>query len=149
MAGQKIKTFLWFDQNAEEATNLYVSIFPNSSIGRVTPGPTGAPMVIEFTLAGVEYVALNGGPMYQFTEAISLSVGCSTQEEIDELWDKLSAGGSPGRCGWLKDKFGLSWQIVPESIGQLIGGSDREKAGRAMAALMQMTRIDLATLQNA
>jgi len=118
---QKITPFLWYDNNAEEAVSLYISVFKNSKITDITrygdagPGPKGSVMTIAFQLEGQDFIALNGGPMFKFTEAISLSVDCKTQQEVDELWEKLSAGGQPGQCGWLKDKFGLSWQIVPSA----------------------------------
>src|SRR5262249_8272408 len=122
MTLQKIKPCLWFDGNAEEAAEFYVSVFKDrgdSAVTAVTPGPTGAALVVVFRLAGVEFLGLNGGPHFRFNEAISLSVECRSQEELDELWEKLSAGGSPGRCGWLKDRYGLSWQIVPAVLPKL------------------------------
>ena len=152
---QKITTFLWFDNNAEEAMNHYVSIFKNSKIldvtryGEAGPGPAGTVMVATFELDGQQFNALNGGPAFKFTEAISLAVDCASQEEVDDLWAKLSAGGASGQCGWLKDKFGLSWQIVPRVLVELIKDPDAAKAGRVMQAMMQMTKIDIATLQRA
>ena len=152
---QKITTFLWFDSNAEEAMNHYVSIFKNSKIVNVTrygdagPGPAGTVMVGTFQLEGQEFAALNGGPHFKFTEAISLVVDCESQEEVDEFWAKLSAGGAPGQCGWLKDKFGLSWQIVPRVLIELMQDPDPEKSRRVMQAMMQMTKIDIARLKQA
>jgi predicted 3-demethylubiquinone-9 3-methyltransferase (glyoxalase superfamily) len=153
---QKIVPFLWFDSQAEEAAQLYVSLFRNSQIGHVArygeggPGPKGRVMTIAFELDGVRFTALNGGPIYQFTEAVSMQVDCEDQAEIDRLWAGLSAnGGQPGRCGWLKDRFGLSWQIVPANMGQLVGGDDPAKAGRAMQAMMQMSKLDMAALEKA
>ena len=156
---QKITPFLWFDTQAEEAVNVYVSIFKNSKIGNVARSsdeaamvsgrPAGSVMTMSFQLDGQEFVALNGGPILKFTEAISLVVSCETQEEVDEYWQKLSAGGSEGQCGWLKDKFGLSWQIVPSVLGKLMGDFDPEKASRVMPAMLQMTKIEIAALQKA
>jgi len=153
---QKITPFLWFDTQAEEAARFYVSLFKNSSIGQISrygeagPGPKGQVMVIAFELDGLKFTALNGGPIYQFTEAVSLQVDCADQAEIDHLWENLAAdGGEPGRCGWLKDRFGLSWQIVPANMGQLIGGDDPAKASRAVQAMMQMGKLDIAALETA
>jgi predicted 3-demethylubiquinone-9 3-methyltransferase (glyoxalase superfamily) len=152
---QKIVTFLWFDDNAEEAMNFYVSIFKNSKVVRVTrygdagPGPKGKVMTATFQLAGQEFYALNGGPHFKFTEAISLFVNCETQQEVDELWEKLSAGGQQSQCGWLKDKYGLSWQIVPTKLGKLLGDKDAKKADRVMQAMLQMKKIDIKGLQQA
>lgn len=153
---QKITPFLWFDNNAEEAINLYTSIFKNSKITGMTrygdggPGPKGTVMTATFQLEGQEFIALNGGPHFKFTEAISLYVKCNTQEEIDELWEKLIAnGGKAQQCGWLKDKFGLSWQIIPPILGELLGDKDPEKSKRVMAAMMKMVKIDIATLKKA
>jgi predicted 3-demethylubiquinone-9 3-methyltransferase (glyoxalase superfamily) len=146
---KKITPFLWFNDQAEEAANYYVSIFKNSSITNVVPGPGGKAMVVTFTLDGQDFVALNGGPVYTFTEAISLSVDCVDQAEVDDLWEKLSAGGSPGRCAWLKDRYGLSWQIVPRALPRLMSDPDRVKAGRVMQAMMGMSKIDVAKLQEA
>lgn len=152
---QKITPFLWFDNQAEEAIHFYTSIFENSSAGSFTrntdasPGPNGSVMVGTFTLAGQEFIALNGGPMYKFTEAISFVVNCETQPEIDEMWEKLSAGGQEGRCGWLKDKFGLSWQIVPPILGKLLQDKNAERSGRVMTAMMKMSKIDIGLLQQA
>jgi predicted 3-demethylubiquinone-9 3-methyltransferase (glyoxalase superfamily) len=152
---QKITPFLWFDNNAEAAVNQYVSIFDNSSIismnryGAGGPGPEGTVMSAKFVLDGLEFMALNGGPLYTFTPAISFFVNCDTQEEIDRLWDQLSEGGKPGRCGWLIDRFGLSWQIVPPALGELLSAPDRVKAGRVMQAMLQMNKIDIAGLKQA
>jgi predicted 3-demethylubiquinone-9 3-methyltransferase (glyoxalase superfamily) len=152
---QKITPFLWFDNQAEEAMNFYVSIFKNSKAGRVTrygdagPGPKGSVMSVTFQLEGQQFMALNGGPMFQFTPAISLFVDCETQEEVDELWEKLSAGGRPDRCGWLKDKFGLSWQIIPKALGELLGDKDPARASRAMKAMLKMSKIDVAEMKRA
>ncbi len=153
---QKITPFLWFDQNAEEAVRFYTSIWKDSKVlsesrwGEGGPVPKGALMTAKFQLAGQEFIALNGGPRFRFTEAISLVVHCESQEEIDVLWEKLIAGGgAPGQCGWLKDKFGLSWQVVPTALGDLLGDKEPAKAGRVGAALLKMSKIDLATLQKA
>jgi len=151
---QGITPFLWFDGNAEEAANFYVSVFKNSKIKQVTRYPEGAPapagqaMVVAFELGGREFLALNGGPMFKFTEAVSFVVNCENQEEIDHYWEKLtSGGGKPGQCGWLKDKFGLSWQIVPTTIGRLM--SDPKRAPRVMAEVMKMTKLDLKKMEDA
>jgi predicted 3-demethylubiquinone-9 3-methyltransferase (glyoxalase superfamily) len=152
---QKITTFLWFDGNAEEAANHYTSIFKNSKIlevaryGDAGPGPKGSVMIVRFQLEGQEFIALNGGPKFKFTEAISLAVNCDTQEEVDELWARLSAGGQEGQCGWLKDKFGLSWQIVPSVVPKLMTDPDPEKSRRVMEAIFQMRKIDIASLKEA
>ena len=147
MTRQKIKTCLWFDGNAGEAAEFYVSAFKDSGVTAVTPGPTGAALVVEFRLAGVEFIALNGGPQFRFNEAVSLSVDCQSQEEVDELWEKLSAGGSGGQCGWLKDRFGLSWQVVPDVLPSLL--ADPARGRRVMAALMGMTKLDIRALEAA
>lgn len=147
---QKITPFLWFDGQAEEAAALYVSIFPNSTVGGVTPGPGGKVLTVEFTLEGQPFIGLNGGPHYRFTEAVSFSVACDTQAEIDAYWSKLTAnGGEPGQCGWLKDRFGLSWQIVPRALPELLGDPDPAKAGRATQAMMKMSKLDIAELRRA
>jgi len=152
---QKITPFLWFDDKAEEAMNFYVSIFKNSKRGRISrygeagPGPKGTVMVATFQLEGQEFIALNGGPHFKFTEAISLVVDCKTQEEVDTLWEKLSAGGSKGQCGWLKDKFGLSWQIVPTILGELMSDPVPEKSKRVMTAMLQMKKLDINALKRA
>lgn len=156
---QKITTFLWFDDKAEEAVNHYVSIFKNSKIGSIarygeegaeaSGRPKGTVMIVTFQLDGQEFIALNGGPHFKFTEAISLLVNCKTQEEVDELWEKLSEGGEKGRCGWLKDKYGLSWQIVPTVIGEMLQDKDAAKSKRVMKAVLQMNKIDIKTLKQA
>jgi predicted 3-demethylubiquinone-9 3-methyltransferase (glyoxalase superfamily) len=152
-ARQKITTFLWFDDQAEDAANHYVSIFENSRILSVTPygadgpGPRGTVMTVSFQLAGQEFIALNGGPQFKFTEAISLLVHCDSQEEVDELWSKLTAGGAESQCGWLKDRFGLSWQIIPSVLFTLMQDRDPEKAKRVTQAMLQMKKIDIAALQ--
>lgn len=152
---QKITTFLWFDNQAEEAINFYVSIFKNSRIGDIArygdtgPGPKGQVMTADFVLAGQQFTALNGGPNFKFTEAISLVVNCETQEELDEYWEKLSEGGQKVQCGWLKDKFGLSWQIVPTILKELLKDKDPEKTNRVMQAVMKMIKLDVAQLRAA
>ena len=152
---QKITPFLWFDSNAEEAVNFYTSIFKNSKIGHVRrygdggPGPKGAVMTAAFQIEGQEFMALNGGPHYKFTPAISFFVSCETQKEVDELWEKLSAGGEAMQCGWLKDKFGLSWQIVPKIIPETMMSGDAVKKQRAFQAMLQMKKLDIAALQRA
>jgi len=152
---QKITPFLWFNDQAEEAMNFYTAIFKNSKIGSVSrygeggPGPQGSVMTATFQLDGQEFMALNGGPEFPFTEAISLFVNCETQAEVDELWAKLSEGGEKGRCGWLKDKYGLSWQIVPSALGELLNAKDAEKSQRVMQAMLQMDKIDIAGLKRA
>lgn len=149
---QKITPFLWFDDKAEEATNFYASIFKNSRVASVArygdagPGPKGAVMTVAFQLDGQEFIALNGGPQFRFTEAISLVVNCETQKEVDELWEKLSAGGEKGRCGWLKDKYGLSWQIVPTVLAEMLQDKDAKKSQRVMNAMLQMDKIDIKRL---
>ncbi|MFD8751586.1 VOC family protein [Kitasatospora sp. NPDC059577] len=153
---QKISTFLWYDDRAEEAAALYTSLLPDSRITRVTrngeagPGAAGTVLTVEFELAGRPYVALNGGPQFTFTEAVSLQVECDDQREIDELWAKLTAdGGEPGPCGWLKDRFGLSWQITPRVLLDLIGGEDRAKADRVVATMLRMQKLDIQPLLDA
>ena len=152
---QKITPFLWFDGKAEEATNFYVSIFKNSKITRVSrfgeggPAPKGTVMSTSFQLEGQDFIALNGGPQFTFTPAISLFVNCETQAEVDELWQKLSEGGKQERCGWLKDKYGLSWQIIPTILGRLLQDPDPVKSKRAMTAMLQMDKIDIQGLQKA
>jgi len=154
-AKQRITTFLWFDNNAEEAAKHYTSIFKDSKILEVArysdagPGPEGSVMIVKFQLDGQEFIALNGGPHFKFTEAISLVVNCDTQEEVDELWAKLSAGGEEGQCGCLKDKFGLSWQVVPSVVPKLMQDPDPEKSKRVMQAIFQMKKIDIARLMRA
>ncbi|CAN5329312.1 VOC family protein [soil metagenome] len=151
-----ISPFLWFDSEAEEAAQLYVSIFPNSSITNVSRYPEGGPLPagtvlgVSFVLDGLEFQALNGGPQHPFTEAISFFISLDTQEEVDRYWNALiTDGGEPGQCGWVKDRFGLSWQVVPRLLGELLGSSDSVAASRAMAAMMQMTKLELQTLQDA
>jgi predicted 3-demethylubiquinone-9 3-methyltransferase (glyoxalase superfamily) len=152
---QKITPFLWFDNNAEEAIKFYTSIFKNSKVGKVTrygdvgPGPKGTVMTAEFELNGQQFVALNGGPVFKFTEAISFVVNCESQQEVDEFWKKLSAGGQEVECGWLKDKFGLSWQIVPTILLKLLSDPDAAKSQRVMKAMLKMKKIDIAALQEA
>ena len=152
---QKITTFLTFDNQAEEAVNLYVSTFKNSRIvstsryGEAGPGPQGSLMSAKFELEGQEFIALNGGPHFSFAEGISLFVNCETQAEVDELWEKLSEGGEKGACGWLKDKFGVSWQIIPTALGEMLGDPDPEKANRVMQAMLHMHKLDIAALRQA
>lgn len=152
---QKITPFLWFDGKAEEAMKFYVSVFENSQVVNVTrygeagPGPKGTVMIATFQLNGQEFIALNGGPQFKFTEAISFLVNCETQKEVDELWGKLSEGGEKSRCGWLKDKYGLSWQIVPTVLGEMLRDKDAEKSKRVMMTMLQMEKIDIATLKQA
>jgi predicted 3-demethylubiquinone-9 3-methyltransferase (glyoxalase superfamily) len=152
---QKITTFVWFDNNAEEAANFYVSIFKNSKIlnvaryGDAGPGPKNTVMTVNFELNGQEYIALNGGPRFRFTQAISFVVNCETQEEVDYFWSRLSEGGEESRCGWVMDKFGLWWQVVPTELGKLMSDPDPQKAQRVMAAMLQMGKIDIEALQRA
>lgn len=152
---QKITPFLWFDGRAEEAVNFYTAIFKNSRIGKVTrygdggPGPKGTVMSATFQLEGQEFMALNGGPLFTFSPAISFFVNCVTQEEVDELWEKLCDGGEPQRCGWLKDKFGVSWQIVPTALGEMLNSKDPEKSKRVMQAMLQMVKLDILRLKEA
>lgn len=145
----KITPFLWFDSQAEEAMNFYVSIFKNSKVLSVAPGPNGRAMSVTFRLEDQEFMALNAGPQFTFTEAISFFVNCEAQQEVDELWEKLSEGGEEGRCGWLKDKYGLSWQIVPTVLGKLLNDPDPARAQRVMQAMLQMNKIDIKGLQRA
>ena len=156
MASQKITPFLWFDARAEEAAQFYTSIFKNSKILRVSrygdagPGPKGSVMVVNFQLAGQEFTALNGGPRFTFSEAFSFVVNCDDQKEIDEYWSKLTAdGGQESMCGWLKDKFGFSWQIVPTELGKLMSAKDPQTASRVMGALLKMRKLDIAKLKAA
>jgi predicted 3-demethylubiquinone-9 3-methyltransferase (glyoxalase superfamily) len=153
---QKIITFLWFDNQAEEAVNFYVSLFKNSTINNVArygeagPGPKGSAMLVSFTLEGQQFQALNGGPIFKFTEATSLYVNCETQEEVDTFWAKFTAdGGQESQCGWLKDKYGLSWQIIPSALQRTVGGSDKAGAARAMQAMLKMRKIDIKALEDA
>ena len=151
----KITPFLWFNDNAEEAINFYISLFKDSKItnisryGESSPLPAGTIMTASFQLDGQEFTALNGGPYFKFNEAVSFVVDCETQEEVDYFWNNLSAGGEEGQCGWLKDKFGLSWQIVPRALGVLAGDPDPAKAQRVIKAMLQMKKLDVALLQRA
>jgi predicted 3-demethylubiquinone-9 3-methyltransferase (glyoxalase superfamily) len=152
---QKITTFLWFDTQAEDAAKFYTSIFPNAKITAVSrygdagPGPKGSVMTVNFQLEGQEFVAMNGGPMYPFTHAISLMVNCRTQEEVDRYWDRLVEGGKPVACGWLQDKYGLSWQITPTALMELLKDEDPQKTQRVMKAMMEMVKLDIGTLERA
>lgn len=156
---QKITPFLWFDANAEEAANFYVTIFKNSKVGRISRypevaeqaagKPAGSVMTVEFQLDGQDFVGLNAGPHFKFTEAVSFVVNCETQEEVDEYWSKLSAGGAESQCGWLKDKYGLSWQITPIALTEMMQDKDPEKANRTMKAMLEMKKLDIATLKQA
>jgi predicted 3-demethylubiquinone-9 3-methyltransferase (glyoxalase superfamily) len=156
---QKITPFLWFDDKAEEAAKFYVSIFKNSKIGTITRygeagaeasgRPKGTAMVVTFQLNGQEFMALNGGPHFKFSEAISFVVNCQTQREVDRLWEKLSEGGEEGQCGWLKDKYGLSWQIVPTILSKMVQNKDAQKSERVMSAMLKMHKIDIKTLKQA
>jgi predicted 3-demethylubiquinone-9 3-methyltransferase (glyoxalase superfamily) len=151
----KITPFLWFNEQAEAAMNFYLSIFKNSKTvsvsryGDAGPGPKGSVMVAKFQLDGQDFMALNGGPTFTFSPAISFVVDCKTQEEVDEYWEKLSAGGATNQCGWLTDKFGLSWQIVPTALGEMMADKDPERSNRVMKAMLQMTKIDIAALRRA
>jgi predicted 3-demethylubiquinone-9 3-methyltransferase (glyoxalase superfamily) len=152
---QKITPFLWFDGRAEEAMHFYVSIFKNSKAGSITrygdagPGPKGTVMVVTFQLDGQEFIALNGGPQFTFSPAISFVVNCETQEEVDAFWEKLSEGGEKLQCGWLRDKYGLSWQIVPTVLGEMMQDKDAERSQRVMKAMLQMNKIDIGRLKQA
>ena len=152
---QKLTTFLWFDNNAQEAMEFYTSVFKNSKIGNVSrygeagPGAKGTVMVGSFELEGQQFTALNGGPRFKFTEAISLVINCETQEEVDYFWEKLSAGGQLQHCGWLKDKFGLSWQVVPTLLDELMRDKDPQKSKRVMEAMLQMVKLDIPRLRAA
>jgi predicted 3-demethylubiquinone-9 3-methyltransferase (glyoxalase superfamily) len=152
---QKITTYLWFDNQAEEAATFYTSLFEDSRIldvqryGDAGPGPSGSAMSVTFELAGQRYIALNGGPEFRFTEAISLFVDCESQEEVDDLWAKLTEGGQESQCGWLKDRWGLSWQIIPRALPELLSNPDPAKAQRAMQAMLGMQKIDIKTLEDA
>jgi predicted 3-demethylubiquinone-9 3-methyltransferase (glyoxalase superfamily) len=151
----KITPFLWFDTQAEEAAKFYVSIFKNSKIGNIArygkagPGPEGSVMTVAFELEGQPFIALNGGPQFKFNEAISFSIACKTQTEVDEFWEKLSTGGEEGPCGWLKDKYGLSWQVNPTILGEMLSDSDPEKSKRVMGAMLKMKKIDIEALKKA
>lgn len=140
---------LWFDGNGLEAAEFYVGLFSDSRIDHVSPGPDGSPMMISFTLMGRPFQALNGGPQFSFTEAISLVVPCDGQDEVDHYWAALTEGGEESMCGWLKDRFGLSWQVVPTQLGEILGDPDPERSGRAVGALMQMRKLDLGALRAA
>jgi len=151
----KVTPFLWFETQAEEAASFYVSVFPRSKILKISryleagPGPRGSVMTVEFELDGQRFIALNGGPEFKFTEAVSFSIDCKNQEEVDRYWDALGAGGEHGPCGWLKDKFGLSWQVIPKVLPQLLSDPDSAKSKRALDAMLKMIKIDLAELQRA
>jgi len=140
---QKIKPFLWFDDKAEEAATFYVSLFKNAKITSVTP------MIVTFELEGQQFMALNGGPQFKFTEAVSFFITCDTQSEVDEYWNKLTEGGEPGQSGWLKDKFGLSWQVVPTALGDMLGDDDDGKSERVMQAMLKMSKIEISELKAA
>ena len=152
---QKITPFLWFASQAEDAANFYVSIFENSSVkavsryGEAGPGPRGTAMTVQFELDGQQFLALNGGPRFTFTQAISFVINCDTQEEVDRYWDALSAGGREDQCGWVTDRFGLSWQVVPTALGKLMADKDASKAGRVMQAMLQMKKMDIGKLEAA
>ena len=154
-SAQKITPFLWYDGKAEEAAKFYTSIFKNSEIGDILragdagPGPKGSVVTVAFTLAGQRFVAINGGPEFKFTPAISFFVSCETQAEVDEFWDKLSAGGETSQCGWLHDRYGVSWQVVPNILIELLGDKDAAKAARVMKAMLKMTKLDIAALEKA
>jgi predicted 3-demethylubiquinone-9 3-methyltransferase (glyoxalase superfamily) len=151
----KITPCLWFDGNAEEAANFYASLLPDSRVGTVSRSPAdnpstpaGAVLLVDFTVAGQHFTGLNGGPQFPFTEAISFVIDCEDQAEVDRLWEALTAnGGSPGQCGWLKDRFGMSWQIVPRQLGEMLGDPDPEKSRRAMEAMLKMSKIDIVTMR--
>jgi predicted 3-demethylubiquinone-9 3-methyltransferase (glyoxalase superfamily) len=152
---QKITPFLWFNGRAQEAMQLYTTVFKNAKVGRVTrygkagPGPEGSVMSVTFQIEGQEFIGLNGGPQFTFTPAISFFVNCQTQEEVDHLWEKLSEGGRKDRCGWLQDKFGVSWQIVPTILGELLHSSDPQTSQRVMKAMLQMEKLDIQKLKDA
>jgi len=152
---QKITPFLWFDNQAEEAVKFYTSIFKNSKVGTIArygesgPGPAGSVMTAAFELEGQPFVALNGGPIFKFTEAVSFVVNCESQDEVDYYWDNLLKGGTPSQCGWLKDQFGLSWQIVPTALSKLLSAKDPQKSRRVMEAMLKMVKLDIKTLEEA
>lgn len=152
---QKITPFLWFNDNAEEAANFYTSIFKHSKLGNIArcgetgPGPKGSVMSVTFQIEGQDFIALNGGPQFKFTPAISFFVDCQSQDEVDNLWEKLAAGGRKDHCGWLQDKFGVSWQIIPTVLGELLHSKDPETAQRVMKAMLKMDKIDIETLKRA
>jgi predicted 3-demethylubiquinone-9 3-methyltransferase (glyoxalase superfamily) len=151
----KIKPFLWFEHQAEEAAKFYASVFRKSKVGKVSrypegsPGPAGSVMTVEFRIEGQDFVALNGGPHFKFTEAISFVIECENQKEIDYYWDRLLDGGKPQQCGWLKDRYGVSWQVVPADLDRIFGGKDKAKAQRAMQAMLKMVKLDIKALENA
>jgi len=151
----RVTPFLWYDGQAEQAAEFYTSLLPNSRINGVTrygsagPGPEGSAMTVEFTLDGLDFVALNGGPEFHFTEAVSFQIACETQAEVDRLWDGLTDGGEESQCGWLKDKFGLSWQIVPTALPKILGDADPQRSQRAMQAMFGMKKLDVAALEAA
>jgi predicted 3-demethylubiquinone-9 3-methyltransferase (glyoxalase superfamily) len=151
----RITPYLWFDDQAEEATNFYASVFKNSKVldvkryGEAGPGPKGTVMIVTFELEGQEFIALNGGPQFKFNEAISFYASCTNQEEVDELWERLSEGGEQGPCGWLKDKYGVSWQIIPTALTDLLSDTDPDKANRVMSAMLEMKKIDIQGLKDA
>ncbi len=153
--GSKIKPFLWFEHQAEEAAKFYASIFKNSKIGKVarypegSPGPAGSVMTVAFQIEGQDFLALNGGPHFKFTEAVSFMIECETQDEIDYYWERLLEGGKADQCGWLKDRFGLSWQVVPANIDRIFSGKDSAKAQRAMQAMLKMIKLNIKELENA
>lgn len=155
ISAPKIRPCLWFDHEAEEAATFYVSLFANSRVldiarcGEAGPGKPGSVLTVSFELSGVRFMALNGGPIFKFTEAISLSVDCADQAEVDDYWEKLGAGGEYSRCGWLKDRYGLSWQIVPTRLGELFSGADKAGAQRAIEAMFTMSKLDIARLEEA
>ncbi len=149
MAKQKISPCLWFDGQAEDAAAFYVSVFPNSRVTDTIRMPGGGVALVRFELDGVQFQALNGGPEFKFNEAVSLSIDCRSQAEVDELWEKLSAGGSPGQCGWLKDRYGVSWQVIPAALPALLFDGDPAKCGRVFEAIHKMSRIDMPTLEAA
>jgi predicted 3-demethylubiquinone-9 3-methyltransferase (glyoxalase superfamily) len=152
---QKINPFLWFDDQAEEAANFYVSLFKNSKVNSVArygdagPGPKGSAMTVTFELAGQKFIALNGGPLFKFNEAVSFLINCETQREVDDFWKKLSAGGTESQCGWVKDKYGMSWQVVPIALMEMLQDEDPKKSQRVMQAMLQMGKIDIAKLKQA
>jgi predicted 3-demethylubiquinone-9 3-methyltransferase (glyoxalase superfamily) len=155
MTGDGFTTCLWFDGQAEEAANYYTSIFPNSKLGRIGryteagPGPAGSVLAVEFELNGQKFVGLNGGPEFKFTEAISFQIHCEDQDEVDHYWDKLTAEGEESVCGWLKDKYGISWQVIPDGLVDMLGDPDPEKARRTTEALFSMRKLDIAALRKA
>ena len=152
---QKVTPFLWFDNQAEEAARFYTSVFKNSRLGEIGrygeggPAPAGSVMTVTFTLDGQEFIALNGGPHFKFTEAVSFFIRCETQQEVDEFWEKLSEGGEKSRCGWLKDRFGLSWQVMPTALGEMLQDKDPRKSRRVMEAMLQMDKLDIERLRRA